>query len=253
MHAIKSVVDVWLMPLPMSLGLAALGVCLRIAGRRRAAFVLMAAGALFVFAASSAVVGRALLLPLESRYHAVLDASTLSPAPRYIVVLGSGYAPREGFPVTAALGSDALMRLTEGIRLYRQLPGAALILSGGPIMGDPPGAQGYALAAVALGVPRESLILLETPLDTGAEIRALHDRIATAPVLLVTSAAHMPRAMAHCQRVGVHAIAAQTGNAIDPVSHPWGWISLPSGSSLRKTETAFHEYLGLLALRFGIT
>jgi uncharacterized SAM-binding protein YcdF (DUF218 family) len=169
------------------------------------------------------------------------------------VVLGSGYHPRNALPVTAALDSVGIVRLTEGLRLLRQLPGAQLILSGGPVRGEPPIARGYALAADALGVPAASMILIDEPPDTGAEIRAIHARVGDAPVLLVTSAAHMPRAMALCRREGLHAIAAPTGNLAAPSGRGGFWLPLPSGASLIKSETAFHEYLGLLALTLGIT
>ena len=253
MSAVKLVLGAWLMPIPLSLIIALIGLALRAAGRRRAGHFLIGGGAVLAVAACCGFVGRALLHPLETRYHSVVNAAAIVPAPRYVAVLGSGYQPREGLSVTGALGADAVIRLAEGIRLYRQLPTATLIVSGGPSPGDPPAARGYALAATELGVPSQALLLIQTPTDTGAEIRAIHDRIGDAPVLLVTSAAHMPRAMEHCKRVGLHAIAAQTGNLTDPAPRGQSWWSPPSGTALRKTETAFHEYFGLLALSFGIT
>ncbi|MGH8139414.1 MAG: ElyC/SanA/YdcF family protein [Steroidobacteraceae bacterium] len=240
------------MPLPISLMLVCVGLLLKLSGRPRAGRIVLSVGVGIAVAATLNPVGRGLLLPLETRYHAVINATTLNPAPRYVVVLGSGYQPRDGLSVTEALGSTAVMRLAEGVRLYRQLPASSLIVSGGPLHGDPPGAKGYALAAVALGVPAASIILIDTPVDTGAEIRAIRARVGDAPVLLVTSAAHMPRAMEHCRRIGLHAIAAPTDNLADPVGHTPGLLLLPSGTALRKTETAFHEYFGLLALSLGI-
>ena len=73
--------------------------------------------------------------------------------PAYVVVLGSGYHPRAGLPVTAALDATGVVRLTEGVRLLRQLPDARLVVSGGSVRGWPPIARGYALGAAALGVP----------------------------------------------------------------------------------------------------
>ena len=253
MSAVKLVLGAWLMPVPLSLILSLMGLALRMSGRRRVGHLLMGSGAVLAVAACCGFVGRALLNPLETRYHSVENAAAIVPAPHYVAVLGSGYQPRDGVSVTGALGADAVIRLAEGIRLYRQLSGAALIVSGGPSPGDPPAARGYALAAMALGVPASAIIRIETPTDTGAEIRAIHARIGDAPVLLVTSAAHMPRAMEHCRRVGLHAIAAQTGNLTDPAPRGQSWLSPPSGVALRRTETAFHEYFGLLALSLGIT
>jgi uncharacterized SAM-binding protein YcdF (DUF218 family) len=252
MATFKLALDGWLLPLPIGLILISLGLLARLSARPRAARALLLCGMAVALTATLNPVGRSLLLPLESRYKAVRDASSLSPVPRYVVVLGSGYQPRDGLSVTAALGPDAVIRLAEGIRLYRQLPDAALIVSGGALHGDPPASQGYALAAVALGVPAASIVQIDSPVNTGEEIRAVRSRVGDATVLLVTSAAHMPRAMAYCRRMGLRAIAAPTGNLVDPEGRGPQWIPLPSGAALRKTDAAVHEYLGLLALNLGI-
>jgi uncharacterized SAM-binding protein YcdF (DUF218 family) len=248
MSSLKLAAATWLLPLPVGLVLICLGLLLRIGARRRAAHILIALGVTVAVLATLGPIANLLLLPLETHYPAVLDAAALQPQPQYVVVLGSGYYPRVGLPVTAALDAVGVVRLAEGVRLLRQLPGAQLIVSGGPQHHEPPVARGYALAATALGVPADSLILLDTPRDTAAEIRALHTRIGAAAVLLVTSAAHMPRAMALSHREGLHATAAPTGNLTASSS----WSPLPSGSSLRDSETALHEYEGLLALAMGI-
>jgi uncharacterized SAM-binding protein YcdF (DUF218 family) len=250
MPSLKLAANAWLSPLPLALILICLGlVLLRITAHRRAARVLLVLGITVAVAAALGPVADMLLRPLETRYPAVLDASILRPAPQYVAVLGSGYYPRVGLPVTAALDAVGLVRLAEGVRLLRQLPGSRLIVSGGPQRDEPAVARGYALAAAALGVPTDSMILLDTPRDTAAEMRALHGRIGDAAVLLVTSAAHMPRAMALARREGLHATAAPTGNLMQRSS---SWAPLPSGSSLRKSEIALHEYEGLLAFEMGI-
>jgi uncharacterized SAM-binding protein YcdF (DUF218 family) len=252
MSTLKLAFGAWLQPLPIGLILVCLGLLLRGVARPRVGRALIIAGVTIAVAASLGLVADTLLQPLEARHPAVLDAAALRPAPQYVAVLGSGYQPRVGLPVTAALDSVAVVRLTEGVRLLRQLPAARLIVSGGPIRGEPPVARGYALAAVALGVPAAAVILSDTPRNTGEEIRALRAQVGDATVLLVTSAAHMPRAMALSRREGLHAIAAPTGNLTRARRPGDFWLSLPSGTSLRKSETALHEYEGLLALELGI-
>jgi uncharacterized SAM-binding protein YcdF (DUF218 family) len=250
--SLKLILGAWLLPLPLSALAVCLGLLFLRAGSRRTAFALLVGGALLGFGASFGPVADSLLLPLEERYAPVLDVTTLPMAPRYVVVLGSGYRPRPALPVTAALDASGVVRLAEGVRLYRQLPGVPLIVSGGAPRGNGPIAHGYALAAIALGVPPASIVLLDTPLDTGMEIRAIHERVGDATVLLVTSAAHMPRAMALSGRDGLHAIAAPTGNLVTPSVPGAIRIAGLSGAALIRSETAIHEYLGLLALRFGI-
>jgi len=206
-----------------------------------------------VFAASLRPIGNGLLRPLEYRYPAVLNAASIVPAPDYVAVLGGAFAPNDGLPVTAALEADAVVRLVEAIRLMRQLPRARLLVSGGSVNGNPPSARGYASAALALGVPADLIVVLDSARDTGAEIREIRSLIGASPVLLVTSAAHMPRAMAYCTLAQLHAVAAPAGNRTRP---PGSWTVsalVPSGSSLHNSELALHEYLGMLALRIGIT
>jgi uncharacterized SAM-binding protein YcdF (DUF218 family) len=252
MSTLKLALGIWLMPLPISLLLVCTGLLLKLTGRRRVAGALIGGGVIVTLAAALGPIANGLLRPLETRYSAVLDASALSSAPRYVAVLGSGYSPREALPVTAALDGIGVVRLAEGIRLFRQLPGARLILSGGPVGDEPPVARGYALAAAALGVPAAAVILSDSARNTGEEIRALRAQVGDATVLLVTSAAHMPRAMALSRQEGLHAIAAPTGNLTRAGGPGEFWLALPSGTSLRKSETALHEYEGLLALELGI-
>lgn len=254
MFELKSLAGVWLLPLPVALIALVSGWLLRRNGRERAGATLVATALALVFLPAFGPVADLLVRPLERRYPAVLEASILPRVPQYVAVLASGYRPRPSLPVTAALDPTGVVRLDEGIRLWRQLsPGSQLILSGGPQRQEPPIARGYALAAAALGVPATAIVTLEEPVDTGAEVRAIHARVGSAPVLVVSSAVHMPRVMALAAREGLQAIAAPTDFLCDPDSHGLRLGSPPSATALRKSEAALHEYLGLLALGLGIT
>jgi uncharacterized SAM-binding protein YcdF (DUF218 family) len=252
MLALKMAVSAWLMPLPVSLALTCCGLLLGARGRRRWGTGLVVAGTVLLLAAATGPIADAVLRPLETRFHALADASALSSPPRYVAVLGSGYHPRPGLPITAELDAVGMVRLAEGIRLLRQLPGAHLILSGGALHDEPPVALGYARAAAALGVPPQSVILIDTPRHTAEEIVAIRARVGDEPVVLVTSAAHMARAMAYSSRAGLRTVPAPTGNLCDPDPRARAWLPTPSGTALRKSETAVYEYLGLLAVELGI-
>jgi uncharacterized SAM-binding protein YcdF (DUF218 family) len=90
------------------------------------------------------------------------------------------------------------------------------------------------------------MAVLNKGLDTAQEARAVAVQLGTAPFLLVTSAAHMPRAMRQMKRAGAQPIPAPTGQL---TGRPRGWDSwLPSSAGLGRTERALHEYLGLAAL-----
>jgi uncharacterized SAM-binding protein YcdF (DUF218 family) len=245
----KSAADVLVAPGVAAMLLAAGGGALWLVGRRRSGRVVLLCTALVAYLSSIPLVGEALLRPLENRYPP-LDTERL-PVVGYIVVLGSGYDPADGIPVTAALDDDGLVRLVEGVRLARLLPAARLVLSGGGRPDHPPIAQGYARLALALGVTAQSLILSDRPLDTHAEATEVSKIVGHAPFLLVTSASHMPRAMLLMRRAGTNPIAAPTAqHAYRPFTLVWRAFT-PSAGGLRDTEQALHEFAGLAAIACG--
>jgi uncharacterized SAM-binding protein YcdF (DUF218 family) len=236
-------------PLVLAVLIAAAGALSQ--GRRRPGLArwLFASAALVAYLGASPLVGDALIGPLERAYPPLRAGEPL-PAAGYVVVLGAGYAPRDGIPVTAALSQTGLVRIVEGIRLMRALGVSKLIVSGGapPGLGRP--ALGYARLARELGVPESSLTILDEPQNTAAEARTLRRTLGDAYFILVTSAAHMPRAMRLMQLVGAHPIPAPTGQLAEVSSFQWAKL-IPNSSGLYKVESALHEYLGLAALAAG--
>jgi uncharacterized SAM-binding protein YcdF (DUF218 family) len=245
MNFIKGLGSVLAAPLATAFVLGAAAVAVAARGWRRTTQWLLAVAVANACLAGIVPVGDALLGPLERRYSPLREGVAL-PAVDYVVVLGSGYAPHDGIPITAALDEDGLVRIVEGVRLVRRLGSARLVLSGGAPTGRAPPAQGYVRLARALGVPDASLVVLDTALDTAQEARAIAARLGSAPFLLVTSAWHMPRAMLQMKRAGAQAIPAPTGQLTD---RPMNWRSwLPSAAGLGRSERALHEYMALAAL-----
>jgi uncharacterized SAM-binding protein YcdF (DUF218 family) len=125
-----------------------------------------------------------------------------------------------------------------------------LVVSGGAPPGRAAPADGYAQLARDLGIPQDSIVVLDKALDTAQEARAIAQRLGHSPFLLVTSASHMPRALEQMTRAGAVAIAAPTAEL---TGRPLNWTAwIPSASGLKRTEHALHEYLGLLALKIGV-
>lgn len=246
MFWLKQIVGALATPLVIASLITISALLCRLLGRRRLSIWLLASALAIGYLGSISPVGEALLRPLENRYPAVLSSANF--ATGYVLVLGSGYAPRSDIPVTAALDEDGLVRIVEGIRLMRVLRAPRLIVSGGAPRGRASAASGYAELARSLGVGDESLIVLDDALDTGAEARTIVELLRDTPFVLVTSAYHMPRSMLLMERAGARAIPAPAGHLIG--SGGWSWRSLlPDSTGLRKTERALHEYLGLLALQ----
>lgn len=250
MFLIKQIVGILVAPLTLALLLVAAGGVMALRNRARAAKYMLFAGTLLAYLGSISVVGDVLLAPLESRYPAFADEAPIPPA-AFVVVLGSSYQPRSGIPVTAALDREGLVRIVEGVRLAKKLPAAILIVSGGAPARGAPTAHGYAALARQLGIDGAALIVLDTPLDTGAEARAVAARIGEEPFLLVTSAYHMPRAMRRMETFGARPIPAPTGHLARGLGQSWTDL-LPTSAGMSKSERAVHEYLGLLALALGI-
>jgi len=249
-YALKKLIGVFASPLVFALFFVAAAGVLRMRGRKRATLWLIVVAGTVAYLGSIATVGDALLGALERQFPALPE----NPVPQvdYIVVLGSGYEPRHGIPVTAALDPDGLARVVEGVRLMKRIGAARLVLSGGAPQGRLPSAIGYRQLALQLGVPQSSLLVLDKPLDTHQEANEIAALLGGKPFVLVTSAYHMPRAMRLMQQVKAHPIAAPTGHRVNGTAC-WGWRRLlPTSDGLRKTEQALHEYLGLMAIAVGL-
>jgi uncharacterized SAM-binding protein YcdF (DUF218 family) len=250
MTLLKSLAAILSSPLLMAVILACTGLVLLRRHRRRAGKWLIAAGGTLAYLASTSLVGNALIAPLESQYPP-FDAAQAAGV-HDIVVLGSGYEPRDGFPVTSALDADGLARIVEGVRLARAIPNARLLVSGGARPGFARPAAGYAQMAAELGVQPSALVVMDHALNTAQEARDVTALLGHAPFILVTSAYHMPRAMRLMLRAGARPVPAATGQLLR-VLHPADRFGVfPGSHGLHKTETALHEYWGLAAAALHI-
>ena len=219
--------------------------------RHRTGRNLLLVGTAGLVLCSISPVGNAMVRPLESVYPPLLPKATEprahlddgSAAPGWIVILGGGHTEDPTWAPLHQLADSARARLLEGIRLQRILRGSKLLLSGGYVH-----APLLAEAAASLGVSRKQMVLGSDVLDTADEVRVLHALLKQERFVLVTSAVHMPRAIAMCRKAGMNPIPAPTdflGN-----SEPWSFHSLlgliPHAGPGVLIERALHEYLGLL-------
>lgn len=235
---LKKVVGRLFFPLSIVLELLVLAVLWK---KRRRQILVAAAALLYLFALDP--VGYVLLRPLESR-HDPVAAAAVNPQVRTIVVLSGGSWEMEALTPVDRLSGESLKRLLEGVRLCRLLPAAQLVLSGGSYRGETPEAVRMEQAAIALGVPRERILIESASWDTSDQARLLKARLEKAPFYLVTSASHMPRAMRLFKRAGARPLAAPADfRAIPPLLEFRS--ACPSAEALANTEIAFYEYLGL--------
>lgn len=213
---------------------------------QKAGKVLVTIGAALLLLLGNREVSAVLLRPLEQRY-APLDLSSSANASSplrkgtFIVVLSGGYSTDPRVDVLSGLGEATLARLAGGIRLYRELPGCKLILSGGP----PADAASMEKAALALGVREQDIILETKSENTEQEALFIAPAVGKAPFLLVTSASHMPRAMGLFRKLGMNPIAAPTDYLAKRSPGLGPDDIFPGYYGLYEAERAVYEYLGI--------
>lgn len=197
-------------------------------------------------------VSRGLQSPLESR--AATGPVTALPQADVIVVLGGALSPPSS-PRGDANLSAAADRLVHATRLYERGKAPLILISGGHAgAGGRMDAESVHAAALLSdwGVP-ESAILTETESTTTYEnavySKRLLERHRLDRVLLVTSALHMPRALATFRSAGIDAVPSATDFATltAPASGLENWIAEPA--ALEGTTRALKEYLGWLFYR----
>jgi uncharacterized SAM-binding protein YcdF (DUF218 family) len=252
MFWLKKFFSPFLLPLQFVLVCGVLGVVLLGSRRwRRTGRALLTFAVLVLLAASNKWVSGRLIAPLESRYPAVGAFHPGDPLPpplaacQYVVVLGGGHNDSDDRPALSRLSPSARARLTEGIRLLRLLPAAKLVVSGPSDNGGPTHAQILADSAVSLGVERTRILMIDDARDTEEEAARLRARLGDAPVAVVTSAWHLPRAMALCAAQGLHALPCPTDYLYCPPLRcrlsDFTW----DAPSLERSTEAVHERLGL--------
>ena len=231
------------MPFPIAIILLGLGYMKMKQGRERTAKALMLAGILWLILFSYDPLANLLLHPLEHRYPAMLKPPQ---SIRYIYVLGGGHHTDRSLPITSQIEAESIVRLTEGIRLYRLLEGRAkLIVSGYSGLHDPNShARMEQRLAVALGIPAKAILLVPKATDTEDEAAAAKKIAGETPLALVTSAYHMPRAMRWFEKKGLHPYPAPTYH-LSSLKHPH-YLGILSVDALRKSTICFHEFIGMI-------
>lgn len=246
---LKKIAGGLLLPLPLLLLTMAVGLLLLWFSRwQKSGKIIISVGWALLLALSLQPIADGLLRPLENRYPTRNQADDID----YIVVLGGGYTWNPAWAPSSNLIGNSLPRVTEGVRQWRMHPGAKMIFTGGAAQRNPvSNAQVAATVAASLGVPQADIILLDQPRDTDDEARAVKQRVGERPFLLVTSANHMPRAMAFFHHQGLSPLAAPA-NQMAIASPLNGWEkALPSPLWLSHSERAVYEGLGSLWQRIN--
>lgn len=252
---LSKLLPLFVYPVGMTCLLLALALILN--RHKRLRVVLTLAGLLVLYLASNRWVSYSLAQSLEWRY---LPPEML-PQVDAVVVLG-GATESQQYPRPSVEVNGAGDRVLYSAQLYRDGVAPVLLLSGGSIDwqdgdgGSP--AQDMAAILNEIGIPDSALWLQNRSQNTHEDAvysAALLKEAGITRVILVTSAAHMPRSVALFEHEGIEVIPAPVDYTI--TREGWqtltngGWqaklISLvPNSSSLGLTTSVMKEYLGML-------
>ncbi|WP_339138370.1 MAG: ElyC/SanA/YdcF family protein [Candidatus Electrothrix sp. GW3-4] len=161
---------------------------------------------------------------------------------RFVVVLGSSNTTDPALPESNQLDTASLYRLVEGIRLQRQLPQTFLILSGGANQDPRANAAVAGRVAESLGMDSGRLVIEERPHDTAEEAKMLQPMLKDMPFILVTSAAHMERAMKLFKEAGTRPLAAPTDFLIKDNNQLVSSSFVPTCENLGLSQRMIYEW-----------
>lgn len=232
-------------PLPLAFLLLLAGLLL-LAFRKRtgAGFLLVAVSAALLALMSYGWPGDGWLRSLENRFPPLRDAGPHRGV-RWVVVLGGGLVSDPRLPVTGQLTDGSQLRMIEGIRLYRQLEGAKLLVSGGPVFNDVPESRAMAGLAGALGVPAGGIVQDSLSMDTEAQAAAVKRLVGGDSLILVTSAYHMERSAGLFAKAGLALIPGPTHYLCKKPQRFNPDRLFPSSGAIRRAEALAHEYIGI--------
>jgi uncharacterized SAM-binding protein YcdF (DUF218 family) len=249
-HAVSHAAALLLTPTNALVLLILLGMLIGV--RKRAAWARRVAAVAAIALAVLAIlpIGDWLLTPLEGRFGPfVPDGSPVAG----IIVLGGSISAGNTPNGRYLEPNQAVDRIFEAARLAHLYPEARVLVVGGPeqVVTHASEADTVARYLVKLGVPQASLVKERLSKDTFENARfssALVQPKSGQRWLLVTSAAHMPRAIACFRKAGFMVRAAPADWRRGVGEWPMGWSA---SGNLGAVDLAWKEYLGLVAYRLS--
>jgi uncharacterized SAM-binding protein YcdF (DUF218 family) len=239
-------------PLTLTLGLLALGILLLLVKWRRTAIFLLLIAFAGTWLLATPFVAQRLMYSLERQYPPTgIDRIPTADA---IVVLGGGVDPQAPPRIGANL-NHAADRYWFGAQLFAAGKAPVVITTGIRPYTDegPTAAEAGAGVLEAFGVPASAIIAPGRSVRTYTDAKIVGEiveREGFGRVLLVTSAMHMPRAMATFRSAQVRAFPAPTDFEVveseQAGTYPW----LPGSEAFWQSSRALHEYIGLAWYRW---
>lgn len=236
-----------LYPVGATLALMALGGLLAMSGSARLGRLSVTAAFVLLWVCSTPIFADWALATLESQYPSVSLSETRQAD--VAIVLGGAVrqplAPRRGAEL-----NEAGDRILHAARLYRSGKVKRVLVTGGNVPWSAsvtPEAELIRAFLIEWGVQPEAITIASQSRNTyenAIEIKRILTDQPFATGLLVTSASHMPRAMAVFQKAGIQVVAAPTDvlGAADRNDGILLW--LPDAGSLYLTTIVVKEWIG---------
>jgi len=244
MFLLKKLIKPFFLPPTFILLLLGIGALFIFLGKRKRLgkyFVL--SGIIFYYLFSIEPIADLIIAPLENRYPPLNIAEAMDT--RYIVALAGADInnDRSDSNKSQILHSE---RFTEAIRLYFLMDEPKIVFSGGsgnPFLGVK--STEYLIDFLTkLGIKKDKVRFEIESRDTyenGVEVKRV---VGDQKFVFVTSADHMPRAMAVLKKLGMKPIPAPCNYKAKRVYTPLSFF--PSAGSLGKSTRAINEYLGII-------
>jgi uncharacterized SAM-binding protein YcdF (DUF218 family) len=252
-YLLSKLLPVLLFPLGLALAASIASALLAWAGRGRAAAVVAAAGAAILYLASLPWASDKLVRGLEGRYS---PARSYPECPAIVILGGAGVAKKAPrlYPETNAFGD----RLAYGALLFRQGLAPRIVVTGGvfPFYGGTLQSEASINADILrtyFAIDSASILLAEGSRNTREDALSVLEVFGAArlspEIILVTSAAHMPRACALFRTAGFTVHPAPCDFHADSEA-PFGLVRfLPDEGALYQTWYGLHEYIGYAAYK----
>ncbi len=231
-------------PLSWPLWFLVLAVLSRWLGQRRTFTVFLAAAFTLQLMLGMPVVGRFFMAPLENRY----PIPVIEVPPIHILVLtGAEKLPQSKIYGRPTL-TDASERLSEAVVLASRFPQARVVLVGGVRWNDMRDIDVGLKFLTEMGVARQRILLIDHTTDTcGNAAGITRLKVQSAQMVLITSALHMPRAMACFAKVGLQPVPYP----VDFRSSGTAIFSPGSATTYSNLDFAIHEWIGLIWYRMS--
>jgi uncharacterized SAM-binding protein YcdF (DUF218 family) len=248
---LSNILPAFAYPVGSTIAILALSSLMLALGYRRCSLATILVALIWLWVTSTPFVAERMVSGLEMRFPPVELSRT--PAAEVAIVLGGGIAEPAAPRVELELINEST-RLLQAARLYRMGKVKKILLVGGNLPWNTyPVSEAELMHQLLIewGVPSNDIRVAGQSRNTyenALEAIQLRDTTKFDSALLITSATHMPRAMAVFQHAGIPVTASTVH--ITVVNHPHSILDwVPNVKALSMTTAAMKEWIGLLVYR----